>query len=92
MPHRESWGYGQFVLGKKCFCETPYCSHVSINLICIWQVFWRHSVDQELGIAAHQHQCKPLEKVANNLLLLLMLLLDEDTKRLSLGLVGSACV
>ena len=24
MPYRESWGYGQFVFWKKCFCETPY--------------------------------------------------------------------
>ena len=24
MPYRESWGYEQFFLSKKCFCETPY--------------------------------------------------------------------
>ena len=24
MPYRESWGYEQFFLLKKCFCETPY--------------------------------------------------------------------
>ena len=66
---------------KKWVISIKYaCSHLAINF-CPWQIFWRHYVDQKLGVATHQHQAKPLEEVANNLLLLLALVPGKSSSQ-----------
>ena len=48
MPYRESWGYGQFVLWKKCFCETPYPSTIR-------KLFTIHDIEHMFNSVTNRH-------------------------------------